>query len=148
MAFMWGLTFASFAKFLAGFSSKTDPDRKEPEVYHRLASIFQKNKFGYHTRIMSDFDLLLETAMNQQFLDASTEYYDDPINSKEIEDVELGLNSDLSQADIRHLNKDKGGDHHESKKCFRYPARFGTNYEKSDELSIYKVLPKGEKALY
>ena len=43
--------------------------------------------------------------------------------------------------------KDKADGHHENKKCVRYPARFGSNYEKSDDLSIYKVVPKGQKPL-
>jgi hypothetical protein len=59
--------------------------------------------------------------------------------------MEQGLNSDFAEADVRHLLKDKGGDHHSSQKCMRYPGRFGTNYEKSDDLSVYKVLPKGIK---
>ena len=92
---------------------------------------------------MSDFDLLLEAVLNERFIDDSSAYYDDPITSKEIEDMELGLQSDFSTADMRHLNKDKGDGHHSSEKCMRYPARFGTNYAPSDDLSIYKVHPKG-----
>ena len=71
--------------------------------------------------------------------------YDDFFVSKEIDDMEQGLQSDFAESDVKHLLKDKGGDHHDSKKCLRYPARFGTNYEKSDDLSIYKVVPKGQK---
>ena len=29
---------------------------------------------------MSDFDLLLEAALNEKFIDESTAYYDDPIS--------------------------------------------------------------------
>ena len=54
----------------------------------------------------------------------------------------------MTESDIKHLIRDKGGDHHEERKCFRYPARFGTNYEKSDDLSVYKILPKGQKPLF
>lgn len=96
---------------------------------------------------MSDFDLLLEAVLNERFIDDSSAYYDDPISSKEIEDMEQGLYSDFSEADVKHLLKDKGGDHHDSKKCLRYPGRFGTNYSKSDDLSVYKVYPKDQKPL-
>ena len=96
---------------------------------------------------MSDFDLLLEAVLNERFIDASTAYYDDPVVAKEIEDMELGLNSDFSEADVKHLLKDKDDGHHSAKKCMQYPGRFGTNYSKSDDLSIYKVLPKGQKPL-
>lgn len=94
---------------------------------------------------MSDFDLLLEAVLNERFIDDSTAYYDDPITSKEIEDMELGLNGDFSQMDVKHLLRDKSDGHHESKKCTKYPARFGTNYLPSDDLSVYKVMPRGEK---
>ena len=96
---------------------------------------------------MSDFDILLEAVLNERFIEDSSAYYDDPIVSKEIEDMEQGLNSDFSESDVKHLLKDKSA-HEESKKCMRYPGRFGTNYEKSDDLSCYKILPKGEKAKF
>ena len=82
--------------------------------------------------------------LNERFIDESSGYYDDAITSKEIEDVELGLNGDFAQADIKHLLKDKS-EHGALNKCLRYPGRFGTNYEKTDDLSIYKVVPKGQK---
>ena len=143
MSAWWGFTFFAMAKFFAGFSSKAEEDKKPAEVYNRLISIFQKNQYGFHTRIMSDFDLLLEAVLNERFIDDSSAYYDDFFVSKEIDDMEQGLQSDFAESDVKHLLKDKGGDHHDSKKCLRYPARFGTNYEKSDDLSIYKVVPKG-----
>ena len=73
----------------------------------RLHSIFSKNKYGYNTRFMSDFDLLLEGVLNERFIDESTLYYDDPNVAKEIEDMELGLNSDFAEGDIKNLLKDK-----------------------------------------
>ena len=94
---------------------------------------------------MSDFDLLLEAVLNERFIDDSSAYYDDPVVSKEIEDMELGLKSDFSEADVKHLLKDKDDGHHSSQKCLKYPGRFGTNYEKSDDLSVYKILPRGQK---
>ena len=95
---------------------------------------------------MSDFDNFLIAAFNEKFIVDSSAYYDDVITQKEIEDVEAGLNSDMSEADYAHMLKDKEHGHHESgpAKCLRFPGRFGTNYEKSDDLSVYKVLPKGE----
>ena len=92
---------------------------------------------------MSDFDLLLEAVLNERFIDDSSAYYDDPITSKEVEDMELGLQSDFSNADVKHLIRDKGDGHASGVKCTKYPGRFGTNYEPSDDLSIYKVMPKG-----
>lgn len=97
---------------------------------------------------MSDFDLLLEAVLNERFIDDSSAYYDDAVVSKEIEDMEMGLNSDFSESDVKHMLKEKDDGHHGSKKCMRYPARFGTNYEKSDDLSVYKILPKGQKPLF
>ena len=58
--------------------------------------------------------------------------------------MELGLNGDFSHMDVKHLVKDKSS-HAEAKKCTKYPGRFGTNYQNNDDLSIYKVHPKGEK---
>ena len=60
MAWMWGLTFLSGGRFLMQFSGTTEKNPKEADVYFRLNSIFMKNKYGYNTRFMSDFDLLLE----------------------------------------------------------------------------------------
>ncbi len=145
LACLWGFTFIGMAKFFAGFSKKVEEDKKNGEVYNRLIAIFSKNKYGYHTRIMSDFDLLLEAVLNERFIDDSSAYYDDPVLSKEIDDMEQGLSSDFAEADVRHMLKDKGDGHHESKKCVRFPGRFGTNYDKSDNLSVYKILPKGQR---
>jgi hypothetical protein len=96
---------------------------------------------------MSDFDFLLEAVLNERFIDDSSAYYDDAITSKEIEDMEMGLQSDFSTADVKHLLRDKDDGHHSAKKCMRYPARFGTNYQPSDSLSVYKILPKGQKPI-
>ena len=73
----------------------------------RLQSIFNKNKYGYNTRFMSDFDLLLEGLLNERFIDESTLYQEDPSVSKEIEDMESGLSGEFSEADIKNLTKDK-----------------------------------------
>lgn len=146
LACIWGFTFFGMAKFFVGFTKKTEEDKKPNEVYNRLIAIFQKNKYGFHTRIMSDFDLLLEAVLNERFIDDSSAYYDDVITSKEIEDMEQGLSGDFAEADVHHLLKDKS-EHPEAKKCVRFPARFGTNYDKSDDLSVYKILPKGQKPI-
>ena len=63
---------------------------------YRLVSIFAKNKYGYNTHFMNDFELLLESALNEQLLDNATLYYDDEITSTEIEDQEVGLVGDFS----------------------------------------------------
>ena len=147
LAALWGFTFFGIAKFFAGFKQKPEEDKKPQEVYNRLLSIFQKNQYGFHTRIMSDFDLLLEAVLNERFIDDSSAYYDDAITSKEIEDMEQGLQSDFANADIKHLIRDKSDGHHDGVKCTKYPARFGTNIAPSDDLSVYKVMPKGQKPI-
>lgn len=85
---MWGLTSVSFVKFCLGFTSVAEEDKGSKEIYFRLNSIFYKNKYGYNTSFMSDFDLLLESALNERFIDESTLYYDNPVKAKEIEDME------------------------------------------------------------
>jgi hypothetical protein len=55
---------------------------------------------------MSDFDFFLEAILNERFIDDSSMYYDDPILSKEIEDMESGLNGDFAEADVKHLVRD------------------------------------------
>ena len=145
LMFVYGMTALSAFMFFTKFTKVPVESSEEREVYKRLTTIFQKNKFGYHTRIMSDFDLLLEALLNEKFIDDSTLYYDDANNAKEIEDMEAGLNGDFTPMDIKHLNKDADDGHHGAATCFRFPDRYGTNYEKTDALSIYKVLPKGQK---
>ena len=81
--------------------------------------------------------------MNERFIDAVTAYQDDVMTLPEIEDVEGGLNSDPSNADMRYLIHDKSKHDHESFKSLMNPDRVGTNYPKSDALSCYKILPKG-----
>ena len=77
---------------------------------------------------MSDFDLLLESALNERFVDDSTAYYDNPIKAKEIEDMEAGLNGEFSEDDIKDLIKDKS-DHASPALVMKYPGRVGSNYQ-------------------
>ena len=142
---IWGLTFIAGVKFAMGFSAIEKPDTLGDEGYNRLLTILTKNQYGYNTRFMSDFDLFLEALFNQRFINESTLYYEDPNNEKEISDMEAGLNSDFSHADVRHLMKDRQGGHHASFKSLRLPDRVAQNYTKSDALSCYKILPKGQK---
>ena len=114
----------------------------------RLESIFSKNKYGYNTRFMSDFDLLLEGVLNERFIDESTLYYDDPVVSTEITDMEAGLNGEFAEADIKNLLKDKSDHAHGFHKSIRYPGRVGYNYSRSDDLSCYKVHPSGSKPAF
>lgn len=134
-------------KFFFGFSQQTVDDGKLTEGNYRLQTIFAKNKYGYATNIMSDFELFLEAALNDTFIDNSIAYYADPHRSKEIEDMEAGLVHDFAPADIRELNRDAEEAHHDVFLSIGYPDRVGTNYEKSDALSCYKILPKGQKPL-
>ena len=144
---IWGFTFFAGFKFLMQFSSTKEKDPKEAEVYFRLNSIFMKNKYGYNTRFMSDFDLLLEGVLNERFIDESTLYYDDPSVSKEIEDMELGFQDEFAESDIKNLLKDKSH-HADAGKVVHYPDRVGNNYVKSDALSCYKVHPSGSKPAF
>ena len=66
------------------FSGLPKDKSVESEEYHRLLSIFQKNQYGYNTRFMSDFELFLETALNEQFLDNSVAYYKDEVVATEV----------------------------------------------------------------
>ena len=62
---LWGFSFIGLLKFFFSFRTPKPADTKvDDESYHRLVTLFSKNKFGYHTRIMADFDRLLEAAMN------------------------------------------------------------------------------------
>jgi len=86
MSTIWGFSFFAMIKFLMGQSVLPETKERDEEGYNRLVSIFAKNKYGYNTRFMSDFDLFLESAMNERFINTSTLYYDDKIVSTEIED--------------------------------------------------------------
>ena len=92
---------------------------------------------------MSDFDLLLESVMNERFLDDSALYYNDPSVAKEIEDTEGGLNGEFAESDIQNLIKDKKESHGDYHMSTKYPGRVGYNYQKSDDLSCYKIHPVG-----
>ena len=96
VSFFWGLTMISFGRFLFNFSKAPEKEAQEREMQSRLYTIFQKNKYGYHTKIMSDLDMLLEALLNEQFINDSIAYYDDAYTSKEIEDIEQGLNGDMT----------------------------------------------------
>ena len=147
LANVWGITFFAGLKFLASFSANDKVDPASSEIYMRLQSIFAKNKYGYNTRFMSDFDLLLEGVLNERFIDESTLYYDDPSVSKEIEDMELGFQDEFAESDIKNLLKDKSS-HADASKVVHYPDRVGNNYPKSDDLSCYKVHPSGSKPAF
>ena len=121
-----------------------EPATTDKEVYYRLQSIFSKNQYGYNTRFMSDFDLLLEGVLNERFIDESTAYYNDPVVSSEVEDMEKGLNGEFADEDIRNLLKDKDA-HGAGESTFRYPGRVASNYKASDDLSIYKTHPVDSK---
>lgn len=145
MAAFWGITTFAIVKFGMGFTQVKEEDKLAQEGYHRLLTVFSKNKVGYHTRIMSDFEIMLEAMLNERFIDESTLYYDDPNTAKEVEDIELGLVNDVSRADLRNFLHDSDHSSHDSYKSLRFPDRVGTNYEKGDTLSCYKILPKGQK---
>ena len=147
MANLFGFTMFAALKFGIGFSAVHEKDPMQTEIYFRLNSIFAKNKYGYTTRFMSDFDLLLEGALNERFVDESTLYYDDEVVSTEIEDMEAGLNGEFSEDDIRNLLKDKSH-HGEGEKALRFPDRVGSGYGRTDDLSCYKVHPSGSKPAF
>jgi hypothetical protein len=145
---IYGVTGYAFIKFLANqYTSKSLPDSTAvgDEMYLRLQSIFGKNKYGYTTRFMSDFDLLLDALLNERFLDEAALYNEDPNIMKEIDDMEKGLNGEFAESDIKNLLKDTGAHGSGMHKTLQYPGRVGTNYQKSDDLSCYKVHPRGTK---
>lgn len=144
LGFLWSVTVISMWKAAFSFTSKQVDDPVQKEGYMRLVTIHSKNQWGYHTRFMSDFDIFLESMLNQEFFEGSTSYYDNKWTQKELEDMESGLNGDFSEADVRHNLKDKDPGHGTPFKCTRRPDRVGTNYAKGDALSCYKILPKGQ----
>ena len=82
----WGLSVLCGIKAYTNFTTITPENFLQIEGYHRLQTIFAKNKYGYNTRFMSDFELFLDSMLNEKFLDESTLYYNDVMTSKEIED--------------------------------------------------------------
>ena len=141
---MYGISFVTTLSFLSGFTQVKEANPADAEIYNRLQSIFAKNKYGYATRFMSDFDLLLESVLNERFVEESTNYYEDPVVAEEVADMESGLNGEFAEDDIRNLLKDRTP-HGATPTAFRHPARVNTNYAPSDDLSIYKTHPVGSK---
>ena len=139
---LYTITLIGAVKFTVGFSGLPQDKSVEQEEYHRLLSIFQKNQYGYNTRFMSDFELFLESALNEQFLDNSVAYYRDEVTATEVEDQEGGLAGEFAPADVQGLLHDVTEHDHSSYKALRHPDRVGTNYAKGDALSCYKILPK------
>ena len=127
---------------MSNFSAEKAVSSLETEKYHRLTSIFAKNKYGYSTRIMSDFELFLDALLNEKFLPESVAYYNDELTSIEIEDMENGLVSDFAHSDVQNLLHDVHEHSHEPFKAVAWPDRVGTNYPKGDDLSCYKIQPK------
>ena len=54
-----------------GMSALPEDKSIQHEGYLRLITIHSKNKYGYHTRWMSDFELFLESMLNERFLEES-----------------------------------------------------------------------------
>ena len=139
---IYSFTLVNAAVFAMGFSADTTKDAAQNEQYHRMVSIFSKNKYGYNTRFMSEFEVFLEAMLNERFLDESVAYYQDEQTTPEIEDTEAGLAGDFAPHDVKELLKDYEEHDHSSYKSVRFPDRVGTNYPKGDALSCYKILPK------
>ena len=139
---LYTVTLIGFIKAALAFSAPAESKDFQNEENYRLLSIFSKNKYGYNTRFMSDFELLLESVLNEKFLDNATLYYDDEMTATELEDQELGLAGDFAPADVQGLLHDKSSHDHDSYKAVRHPDRVATNYPKGDSLSCYKILPK------
>lgn len=139
---LWSMTVIGAIKASFAFSELPKDKSVENEENFRLVSIFAKNKYGYNTRFMSDFELFLESILNEKFLDNSILYYDDEMTATEVEDQEAGLAGNFSQQDVAGLLHDKQHHDHDSFKAVRFPDRVGTNYPKGDALSCYKIVPK------
>ena len=83
---IWGLSVTCAFMGYTNFSQQAADKSLETETYYRLLSIFSKNKYGYNTRFMSDFEIFLEAVLNERFLDESVAYYQDELTSREVED--------------------------------------------------------------
>ena len=66
---LYTVTLIGFIKAALAFSAPAESKDLQNEENYRLLSIFSKNKYGYNTRFMSDFELLLESVLNEKFLD-------------------------------------------------------------------------------
>ena len=143
VSFIFGFTTFSILRAAFSFSSAPTKNEIEKEQYYRLQTIFAKNAYGYRTRFFHDFDIFLECVFHGQFLDEAIAYIEDNTTAKEIEDQEGGLEGDFANQDLRNSNKDMPAPHGSPDLCLAHPARSGTNYPKTDDLSIYKVHPKG-----
>ena len=139
---LYAITLGSALKAAIGFSALPESKDLENEENYRLLSVFAKNRYGYNTRFMSDFELMLESVLNEKFIDDSVLYYDNELTATEIEDQEAGLSSDFAPSDVANLIHDKSHGDHDSYKALQFPDRVGTNYPKGDALSCYKIMPK------
>ena len=139
---LYTITIISAILATQNFSQPKPGKAVEEEQHYRLLSIFAKNKYGYNTRFMSDFEQFLEAVLNEPFLDNSTAYYQDELTATEVEDMESGLAGEFAPADVQQLLHDVEEHDHSSYKAVRFPDRVGTNYPKGDALSCYKILPK------
>lgn len=68
---MWVATCIAAVSACFKFSAQAVEDEELNASYHSLVTIYNKNRYGYPTRIMADFELYLEAALNQRFLDSS-----------------------------------------------------------------------------
>ena len=82
----WGLSVLTAFSGYSNFTQIAGADEVENEKYHRLLSIFSKNKYGYTTRFMSDFEVFLQAVLNERFLDESVAYYRDEMTGLEVQD--------------------------------------------------------------
>ena len=82
----WGLSILTAFSGYSNFTQIAPENDIENEKYHRLVSIFSKNKYGYTTRFMSDFEVFLQAVLNERFLDESVAYYRDEMRGTEIID--------------------------------------------------------------
>ena len=82
----WGLSFLCIGKSSLNFTAVPTVDTLQTEGYHRLLTIFSKNKYGYNTRFMSDFEVFLDAVLNERFLDESVAYYRDEMTGLEVQD--------------------------------------------------------------
>ena len=139
---LYAITLGAALKAALNFSAVPESKDMENEENYRLMSVFAKNRYGYNTRFMSDFELMLESVLNEKFIDDSVLYYDNELTANEIEDQEAGLSSDFAPSDVANLIHDKSSGDHDSYKALQFPDRVGTNYPKGDALSCYKILPK------
>ena len=111
----------------------------------KLVSLIKKNKYGYRTRVFENLELFLDY-LGSNFISDTDLFISDSKVQDTLKDVMNGLDADFTEDEIRLLIRDHPPKPAAPKSIAFNPARCGTNYLPSDDqLSLYKLLPRGQK---